>query len=180
MFVRKPVTGTQQLKSRRCEKVQYEVPFTQCRSSMCSILCLYTPIRYSEFLPNIFNNICLIFAIAVLIPLNTKNDATTYTQRGGTKCLSDSCLSDGLAEGNTHSGLDLQIWPPLPAPSLTPGPFLRKFVKFQVYVSPVPITRTSNERSDFKKYKFYYKMFGTKARMFSACSGQRLKYVLNL
>ena len=84
MFVRKPVTGTQQLKSRRCEKVQYEVPFTQCRSSMCSILCLYTPIRYSEFLPNLFNNICLIFAIAVLIPLNTKNDATTYKQwRGG-------------------------------------------------------------------------------------------------
>jgi hypothetical protein len=147
---------------------------------VCSILGLYTSIRYSEFLPNTFNNICLIFAVAVLIPLNSRNDATTYKQWGGTKCLLDSCMSDGLAEGNKHSGLDLQIWPPLHAPSLTPGPFLRKFVKFQVSVSPVPITRTSNERSDFKKYNFYYKIFGTKARMFSACSGQRLKYILNL
>jgi len=77
MSVRKAATGKQQLKSRRCKKRN----FTQCRSSMCVPFFAFTH-QYDTLNSSrtFFNNICLVFAMAVLVPLDTKNDATTYPQ----------------------------------------------------------------------------------------------------
>ena len=107
---------TEQLKSRRCKKAQYEVHFTQRRSSMCVPFFAFTQQYHTLNSSRTFlNNLCLIFAIAVLIPLNTKNDSTTYPQWGG-KMLNRQ-LPERWFDGREHT-----FWPLSPNLTSAPSP----------------------------------------------------------